>query len=119
MMEDRSRKAKNELEFEAKVVRWGNSLSIRMTKEARAMGLSEGDYVRVRVRRLPTIQPPEGGWPRYRCVTFDGDVFEYEVRPRGSVYALYTEGDEPMGDFGSIDDAEAFIEQAYPECERI
>lgn len=119
MIEDRSRKAKNELEFEAKVVRWGNSLSIRMTKEARAMGLSEGDYVRVRVRRLPTIQPPEGGWPRYRCVTFDGDVFEYEVRPRGSVYALYTEGDEPMGDFGSIDDAVAFIEQAYPECERI
>lgn len=118
-MEGKERKAKNELEFEAKLVRWGNSISIRMTKEAKALGLSEGDYVRVRVRRIPTAQPPEGGWPRYRCVTYDRDVFDYEVRPKGSVYSLYTEGDDPMGDFASIDDAVAFIEEAYPECERI
>lgn len=117
---DRNRRAaKNEMEFETKIVRQGNSLSVRLTREAKAMGLSEGDYVRVRVRRLPGIQPPEGGWPRYRCVTYDGDVFTYEVKPKGSVYALYTEDDEPMGDFASLEEAIAFIEEAYPESEPI
>ena len=114
-----ARKPKNEIEFEGKIVRWGSSLSVRVTKEVKALGLSEGDYVRVRMRRIPKVEPPEGGWPRYRCVTYDGDVFEYEVRPKGSVFALYTEDDEPMGDFATIDEAMAFVEEAYPESERL
>lgn len=82
------------------------------------MGLGEGDFVRIRLIRIDNPEP-DGGWPRYRCRDFEGETYEYEVRSKGSRFAIYSEDGGPMGDFADMASAMSFLEAAYPDSERL
>ena len=116
----KSRANLNETEFEAEIARRGNSLAVSVTSQARRMGLDAGDRVRVRLMRIPEPPKPEGGWPRYLCTTYDGEELEFEVRPKGSRYSIYSQDDpKGIGDFVTLEAAMAFVEGAYPDFKRI
>lgn len=51
----------------ADVQRWGNSLAIRIpSREAEALGIQEGDQVKVRLERLPRGKVDLSGLPLFR-----------------------------------------------------